>query len=389
MKNSIKLICIIMSTVLLTGCWDNVELNERHIVLELAIDRDGSQKEAASGDGSAEERKNYVITYAVPDIAKLSGNESLSENIKTTFRVEAPTLFKSVEEVQQKTQNTITFSHTKAILFGEELMKDRDLFRTAVDSLVRNNEISRGVYMLAVKGKAEDITKAENYQNPIVGLYVMKHFNNRERGTGYTRQQLLGDMVKEMEETNIAIMPQISNNKEESTFEIEGAAVIRDYSLIGWLSKEEVRGKNFVDSEIKDIPIVIENEGEYLSYQLKRENCRILFKDQAGNLRVNLLIETEGDIAEYISNKEKYVFDEGHLAQINDLIEKEIEREVDVAIKKSREINTDFLGIGLQLYRTQPRLWEKYKYIWENGEYNKLSIQVDAQNDIRSTGILQ
>lgn len=387
MKNSIKLICIIMSAILLTGCWDNVELNERHVVLELAIDRDGSQNE--EGDGSAEERKNYIVTYAIPDIAKLSGNESLSENIKTTFQVEAPTIFKSIEEIQKKTQNTITFSHTKAILFGEELMQNKDLFRTAVDSLVRNNEISRGVYMLAVKGKAGDITKAENYQNPIVGLYVMKYFNNKERGTGYTRQQLLGNMVKELGEVNVTIMPQISNNKEESTLEIEGAAVIKDYALIGWLNKEEVRGKNFVDSEIKDIPIVIQNNGEYLSYQLKQEKCNILFNEQNDSLKVSLLIETEGDIGEYISNDRNYIFDEKQLAQINDLIEKEIEREVNVTIKKSREINTDFLGIGLQLYRKQPKLWEKYKYIWENEVYNKLSIEVHVQNDIKSTGVLQ
>ena len=80
MKNKILLgILISLSSLMLTGCWDNVEINERHVVLEIALDK-GEEKNTK---GNIEDRDYYEITYMIPDIAKLSGEDSLAKNVKT------------------------------------------------------------------------------------------------------------------------------------------------------------------------------------------------------------------------------------------------------------------------------------------------------------------
>ena len=118
----------------------------------------------------------------------MSGKESLSDDVKTAMVTISPTFADSVDEMQVKTQNAVIFSHLKAVILGEELMQDKKLFENAINSMARNIEFSRGTNILAVKGKASKITKGGNYQNPILGLYIMRYFDNKEKDGGNVKQ---------------------------------------------------------------------------------------------------------------------------------------------------------------------------------------------------------
>lgn len=253
--NKLKYIIIIFLPFVLTGCWDSVEINERHVVLEVAIDKNDASKQSST----EVQDKRYEVTYTIPDIAKLSGQDSLSEDVKTAIITKSSTIATSVDEVERKTQNTVTFSHTKALVLGEELLKDKELFKATIDGLIRNMQIGRGTSILAVKGKAGKLTQAKNPQNPIIGLYVMKFFNNSERPTSYAKQQTLGNLIKELQNTGVTTIPVISD--QEGTVLIQGAAVIKDYELADWINKEQVRGELFVEGKIKEVPIVVKYKG--------------------------------------------------------------------------------------------------------------------------------
>ena len=384
MKNKILLgIMISLSSLMLTGCWDNVEINERHVVLEVAIDK-GSEDNL---EANIQDRDYYQVTYMIPDIGKLSGENSLAENVKTPIIAKSPTIAKSVDDIESKTQNTLSFTHTKALIFGEELIKDKKLFRAALDSLIRNKQISRGTNILAVQGNAGDIVQSDNYQNPMIGLYIMKYFNNTERGTSHAKQQVLGNMVKEIQNTNITTIPEIEIN-EEGTLKIDGAAVIKDYELVGWLDEDEVRGELFIDGRVYKVPTIVEYEGEYLTYDINQQKRTISFKDE-DKLQAIIKIIVKGNITEYNSSKDQYVFDEKKIAEISKLIEEQIKNQMQKTINTSKTMNTDFLNIGLELYRKHPKLWEKYKQNWDVDEYKKLPIQIDVEVIVQNTGTIE
>lgn len=384
MKNKVLLgIIFTLSSLILTGCWDNVEINERHVVLEVALDK----CKVDNVDANIQDRAYYQITYMIPDIGKLSGENSLAENVKTAMVAKSPTIAKSIDDIESKTQNTISFSHTKALIFGEELIKDKKLFRAAIESLIRNREISRGINILAVKGKAEDIVQSNNYQNPVIGLYIMKYFNNTERATSHAKQQVLGNMVKEIQNTNITTIPVIEK-EEEGILKIGGAAVIKNYELVGWLDEDEVRGQLFIDGSIHKVPIVVEYEGDYLTYQIEHQKRTINFKRE-NELQTMVKIIVKGSITEYNSSKNQYVFNEEKIKEISKLIQQEIEREIEKTINTSKMMNIDFLNIGLEMYRKEPQLWKMYKTNWERDTYKKLPIQLNVEVMIQNTGILE
>ena len=345
----------LVSMLLLTGCWDNTELNDRHVVLELALDKAENQN------------NHYEVTYTIPDVAKLSGQESLAEDVKSAMTTTSPTIVKSVNDMERKMQNTLTFSHIKAVVLGEEILKDKELLKNAIGSFSKNIEFSRGANILAVQGKASEITQSENYQNPVLGLYIMKYFNNIAKQTGDAKQQSLGNMIKEIQDTGITTLPVIAKGDEKNV-EISGAAVIKDYQLAGWLDKNEVQGMLFINGEIKEIPIVIQYQGQYLTYIIKNKSSIVDFEENGtDNITVDINIKVQGNIAEGLLTANQHTFSEQEIVEIEELIANKISEQVSKTIQKEKELSADFLELGLKCYRKNPSLWKKYSNN-KNGE---------------------
>ncbi len=338
---------------ILTGCWDSTELNDRHVVLELALDK------AEDAENRIGQESYYEVTYTIPDIKKLSGKESLADDVKTAMVTISPTLVDSVDEMEARTQNTITFDHVKAVILGEELLQDKQLFENAINSLSRNIEFSRGTNILAVQGKASEITKGENYQNPILGLYIMRYFNNSEKGAGNAKQQTLGNLVKETQNTGVTTLPLISND-EKGTVNIGGAAIIKDYELVGWLSEDEVRGMSLINGNIEGMPLVIEHKGEYLTYTVRKKESKIKFTDE-GHVVAKINILLRGNVTEGLSAMNSEIFNKEDIEAIQIALSNKINEKIKNVLRKEEELGTDFLNIGLELYRKKPELWEKYQ----------------------------
>ena len=383
MQNKLKWLPILLMPFLLTGCWDSVEINERNVVLEVAIDKNKD----ADQSQPIHKRDSYQITYTIPDIGKLSGEDSLAKDVKTAIVTKSPTVETSVDEVKSKSQNTITFSHTQAIVLGEELLKDPELFRGAVDGLMRNMQISRDTDILAAQGEAGELTQGENPQNPILGLYIMKYFNNTERPVSYAKEQIAGNMIKELQDTNITTIPLISTD-EKKDIEIGGAALIKNYELVDFIGKDVVRGELFVEGKINQVPIVVEYKGVPLTYVIDKENSKITFNNNGSELVANIEILTEGNITEYISTSTKNIFNMEDINEIITLLQEEIRHQVMVAVNKSKELNTDFLNIGLQMYRKHPKQWQNYAPNWNEQGYKNFPIQVQIIPTIKNTGIM-
>lgn len=378
-KKGLYLLLMLGVMCLLTGCWDNAEINDKNIVLELAIDK------AENVENKIGQEDYYEVTYTIPDIKKLSGKDSLSDDVKTSMVTISPTMVKSIDEMEARMQNTLTFSHVKAVLLGEELLKDQQLLENIINSLSRNIEFSRGVNILAVQGKAGDITKAENPQNPIVGMYVMKYFGNTAKGIGNAKQQSMGNILKEIQNTGVTTIPIISSDK-DNTLKIGGAAVIKDYQLAGWLSEQEVKGMTLVQGKIEEMPIVIEYKGDYLTYNIKEKKSKISFKENEG-LEATIKVEVKGNVTEGLSAMNDKIFAREDIKEIEQQLTKKINEEIKQTIQKEKELGVDFLNIELELYRKHPKLWTQYKNAKQN--LNDITILLDTQVTIENTGIIE
>ena len=371
------MIVLIISTLMFTGCWDSTELNDRHVVLEMAFDK----AESTNNDDTED---YYEITYTIPDIKKLSGEESLAEDVKTAVSSVTPTVLKSIDQTEAKLQDTLTFSHVKAILFGEELLREPKLFENAINSLTRNIEFSRGTSILAVQGKANKITQGDNYQNPILGLYIMKYFNNTDKGQGNVKHQSLGNLIREVQDTGVTTMPIIANT-EENEVKIGGAAVIKDYQLAGWLTENEVIGMNLVNGDVNKMPVVVQYKGEYLTYTIDNKRVKIKFNNK-NEFEATVHIVVRGNIIEGLSVMNNQILNKQDINEIEKVLSNKLTNQIEAALEKERQMDADFLEIMLELYRQNPKVWNQYN---EQGlTLNDIKIDFEVETVIENTGII-
>lgn len=393
-KKIVKLMLLIgLSCLTLTGCWDSTEVNNRSIILELAVDKNTDY--AYDTTKLIDDQPIYDIYYAIPDYGKLSGTNTLATNVEANIEVQAPTIGASIDDLETKNKNSVSFSHVKALLLGEELLKDPELFKRAVDSVSRDMLIARNVPLLAVNGDAKLITKVESEEQPILGLYIMDYFNNGERASSFFKKQLVGNYIREMDDTGVSTLPLFHTEKIDTTdpesksteIDISGAAVIHDYELVGYLTKEEVRSQLYIEGQIKNTPVVISDEGTLLSYTVKRQQSKLKFGETETGPWCLIEIEVEGNISEYLSEEESKLISPEGLEEVKQAIANEIIKQINVGINKSKEMNMDFLGIGEAFYRQHPKMWMKYQPTWLSTSYRNLPISIGVDVSIQSTGI--
>ncbi|ONI45738.1 hypothetical protein AN641_03420 [Candidatus Epulonipiscioides gigas] len=398
-----------MNVIFLTGCFDSVEINNRSVILEFAIDKN---------DKNDKKEKPYEITYSIPDMAKLSGTESLALDMKTNIPIQAKTIVDSLDILETKTRNTITFSHVKVIFLGEDLLKDDKLFKQTLDSMTRGRQFARNIPILAVNGRTEEAISIKNTQQPIIGLYIMNYFNNKERPLAYFEPQLLGNFIRDMQDTGVALMPifklpksedfvqskepteiEKSNNEinlkasteneqmevGNTSFEISGAALLKNYTFVEYLDKNVVRGKLLIDGHARDVPVITNYKDSPITYVLEHTVSSIDFKTINGNFCTVINIAAKGEIAEYTDNN---IFNQTAFKEIKLLIADEIYRQTKITLDKAKELNIDFLKIGDKMFRKEPNLWKDYKDTWEQNGFEEMPIYVNINVDINNTGIL-
>ncbi|MEG0579844.1 MAG: Ger(x)C family spore germination protein, partial [Niameybacter sp.] len=364
------------------------EVNNRSIILELAVDKndDFEYDETKLID----DQDIYTVSYTIPDFGKLSGTNTLATEVENTIEVQAPTLGSSVDDLEIKNKNSVSFGHVKALLFGESLLKDPELFKRAMDGLSRDMLIARNVPLLAVNGEAKLASQIENAEQPILGLYIMDYFNNGERATSFFKKQLVGTYIKEMDDTGVSTLPLFHvEDIEQNTgdINISGAAVIQNYELVGYLTKEEVRSQLFVEGKIESSPVVVPYSNTLLTYNVKREKSKLKFGDTPEGPWCLIEIEAEGSISEYLSTGDDKLIDHQTIEEVKVLIAEEIVKQVELGIVKSKEMNVDFLGIGEAFYRQKPALWMKYQPTWLATTYQKMPISIGVNVAIQSTGL--
>lgn len=68
--------------------------------------------------------------------------------------------------------------------------------------------------------------------------------------------------------------------------------------------------------------------------------------------------------------------------------EKAVKRDVEAAVRRSRELHSDFLQLGDRLYREHPEVWEKVKDDWRDTWLPRVAVDVKVTSKLERTGLI-
>jgi len=348
---------------LLTGCWDNVELENRAFVTAAAIDK--------NDDG------NFKASMEVP---KVSSEKSVVTE-KTVESNESNSLSKALYGTDNFTDKSIYLGHMKMAVLSEDLLSDEKLFKQAADTLLRDRDISRKLILLSSKKEAADIIEAETDNEKLVGVYIANFYKKNNPSINY--RQDLDKITKNFAEDGHAIIPQIT--LEDKNLKLSGAAVLKDYTLKGWLSDDELNGLLWMYSKAKGTKLEAGNGDKQFVVNIDKYKSDMAFFEQNGIIYANTSITAEVTVDEA---SEALLHTDNYTAFIVEESKKKITEEVNKAY------DALYNNMGVDGFNMESTLKKKeetlHKIYFENmgTTIDKVPVMLDISISINSTGAI-
>ncbi|PKM79952.1 MAG: hypothetical protein CVU89_15935 [Firmicutes bacterium HGW-Firmicutes-14] len=370
-RRAVAFILLAILIVFCSGCWDLLDISERAFVSGMALDLAGDREHPA-----------YKVTVIIWKPIRI--REQSFETVTNSFTVEAPTLTKAFQKLQTKISRHISFFHLRIVLIGEKLAS-RDT-RDIVDFIEKSPEIALRTRFAFIRDeKPNSIIKANpSFERSIAG--ELANLVHPDKRLGLMKSTNYLTLVRELDESKgTALGTEITIEEDDSeTIPVsEGAAVIKDWKLAGWLNGEETQAANWFNG---GPTAVIEGklDGGTFSYFVDNKSARIEPIIDGNQLRFKVKIKTIGLILEE-KLKQKDLSKPKTLARLEKEFARVIERQVNNAIEKSQnEFEADYLGFGRALKSSFPEVYDRIK--WQE-VYPKVPIWVNVEAKISRYGI--
>ncbi|NDI34722.1 Ger(x)C family spore germination protein [Chengkuizengella sediminis] len=370
-KIQLLIFSLLIDCLLLTGCWDRIELNDIAVALATAVD--------------LEEEHVYrtTVQYALP--GKMGASQTTGsgggaeDNIAYIDSDLGKTLREAVTKMQARMSQRITFSHRRVLIVSEELARNgiRDMFDTTARTA--SNRLS--AYIIVAKGKAYDLLKAEPQFERFSGENIL--YLAEARGVIKVNMRQAAQAMSPIgSDTILSYMTvkksQLSNDPSKE-IEFVGYAQFQDDKMVGTFEGEEAHGLMWLKDEISPYTTILKiEENKYASVNVKNGNVKIKPKLNDDHVEYAIDIEINANLIEDFTRSD--ITNNKTQEVLSKSLEEHIDGAIHSAIKVIQENKGDSAQLGLLLQRHHPKQWrEKYEDNWyEELAKAKFSIQIKA-----------
>jgi spore germination protein KC len=172
----------------------------------------------------------------------------------------------------------------------------------------------------------------------------------------------------------------------DAFLEANGLAVFKHGKLVGWMDNENARGVVWILNKVQSTDISVNWHGKKnaIVMLIVRSNTKISVHFTNGKPVINVDIKDEGVINE--ADTAVDLTDPKTIEKIDELVEKEIKRQILTSIKAAQHYKSDIFGFGEKVHLANPKQWKKIKDNWEN-QFATLEVKVKVDSYIRREGI--
>jgi spore germination protein len=387
-----KVLLIILSCVMLSGCWDKIEIDRNNFISTIAvdpgkdIDKEEEMKSINPEEPFAERQiKKINVTYGFPDMSKIEAGKSggVPEKYIST---EAYSMEDAASEAMAKSSRSIYMGHSKLLILSSDLLEHKDTFKEVLDYLDRNPNLNRTMQVVVSDGKAEDYVKFKPMTENSTQYYISGLMENSERNSRIMNIDL-NEVLILLSENGNALVPRISIDKEKEELILTGAAIIKDYKLKGYFNPLELMDVQLLSDKFSIGKRVIYMDGHPVDYVIDGYQRKIRVEEAGDKLSINIDLEVEGQLAEYYTGKK--VLEKGELQKLQDTFNKSISEECEKIIKIAKEeFEIDPFGVREHIEKFKPSLWNKIEKNWDE-KYKSASVNVIVSSKIRRIGAVK
>lgn len=383
---------IILSCLLLSGCWDKVEIDRLNFISSIAIDPGqdiGKEKELKSinpEEPFAEGQiKKINVTYGFPDMSMLGAGKSGSAEEKY-ITTEAYSMEDASSEAMAKSSRDIYMGHTKLLILSSNLLEHKDTVKEIVDYLQRNPNINRMMDIVVSDGKAEEYIKFKPQTENSTQYYISGLMANSKRNSRIMGINLNEFLILLSENGNV-LLPRITLEKGKNELILSGAAIIKNYELKGYFTPLELMDIQLLSGKFNVGKKVIYIDGHPVDYIINGYERKMKVEKQGDKLVINIDLGLEGQINGYYTDKK--ILGKDELQSLQNTFNKSISVECEKIIKVSKEeFEIDPFGVREHIEKFKPSLWNEIEKDWKE-KYKNATVKVNVKTEIRRIGAVQ
>ncbi|MCF6094468.1 Ger(x)C family spore germination protein [Microaerobacter geothermalis] len=362
---------------ILQGCWDRIEVEDRILVLGMAIDTVPDEQE--------EGERKYSVTIQVIEPSTLVGGVATQASKEPIWNV--TTTSESVREALKQFQTRIYripyYEHLKVIVIGEDLA--REGIEEALIPLLRHSEIRLKTKVMIAEGRGRNVLQIKPMLEPVSAIYISR-LSEEARFSARFPDIDLGMLSHMFHAKSNMLIPRVRAAHREA--KLAGGAIMKKGKWIGWMGEAEVAFHHWVVGEIRGGEIVVEcPEGDegHIAYEVDIAKSIIKPMVNSENISFRIKVETEGVLMENTC-KNLETLDAKSIEKMEALLRDHLKQGITRTIKKVQtEYKTDIFEFAETLSKREPKVWKKVEKRWID-LFPTVPVEVDVKVLIRRVG---
>ncbi|MFF2089799.1 Ger(x)C family spore germination protein [Paenibacillus sp. NPDC058174] len=363
---------------LLSGCWDNNELDEYGYVQAISIDQ---------GEGDFID----ITTHFYNPSSKMQTDVTTSAaargiNIRTT----GETFFEAMREIPTKFGRKAKWDHMRVIIIGEKLARTLNI-REVLDFFSRDHEPRGTILPIIAEKSAADFLDIKPFIEQTIGQQYRKMETTGSLYSAKTSNLPLYDLAIQLSSpSKTSAMPYLHKNKLDKKAAISGVALIQDGKMVGLLKEKDTETLMMLTDRYKygvfEFPCM-NNEKKQIynkeSLEIVNFNSHLVANVKNDKVTVDVHMSIEGTTGELRCSDLKTKQD---MERFEQMIKEQVEHQIQHTIRTIKAKKVDVLGIGNQIYRKNPKLWKQLEPDWTD-KLTQMQFQTHVQVHVLSTGM--
>ena len=374
----IKKIILLFTIFILTGCYDNKELNDIAILTATEINKIDN---------------NFIINAQVVNPQA----PDKSSNIEAPFIIytgTGKTIQEAYRQIKLSSSRYLYPEHLQIVIINENIAKE-DITQI-LDFYLRDPSIRTEFNVLI--GKDENILSTTTPIDQISSSSILKTLETNNRFLGVSNLTTLDELtIMSLNPNTEIILPSIkidsindesdttentNSTKVNSMYKLSGLAIFKDNKLLDYLTNNESLSYNIIKNHISSSIITYECENDkYLSAEIISSKSKITTKNKKINIDINIKATINESACNLnLNNNNNLKLLESNLSTY---LKNNISKDINTIRSK---YNSDVFGFLDEIYKHDYKTYLKVKDNWYNDTYKTIPINVNTNINIISKG---
>jgi spore germination protein KC len=334
MKRIIPLLLIVL---LLTGCRNSSDINERVIVQGIGIDRGSTKK--------------YLVTVQAlnKDTYSGIGGTKVPENLVENYFLEGDSVAEALAVLPQRAGKKPLYTHTRIVVIGNDTAKDG--LNDIIDFFARDSSCSARMFLAVCDGEASRLLSDTEDKESIPSVEMENAVKSSRMSLNTLSVHIYEFLKMFREETTNPYLPLLrSLKKDEETEGIDcnGVAVFEGDREIYEMGRDETAALKLLSNNVREGTYsVLIDENTCASFNIYKYAIKKAFRiDENGRPVIMINIKCIFDNVEYASPDNRPV-NERTISEMQSLLREKLEKQLSDFLEVNlKEKNTDCARMG-------------------------------------------